>query len=225
MVPWAKPGEPFILNWLNRKVAVLCLKAASSLIIFLLLAAFVIYQVVEGETRDIFSQLGDVPPMPCAIVFGAGIASPEVRDRVQTAVALYKEGKVKKLLMTGDNGHVNYNEPLAMRQEALELGVPAADVVCDYAGFRTYDSLYRARDIFKVEKAVLVTQRYHLPRAMYLARRLGLTVVGIGAGRDSYGSIQTWYDLREIGAAQAAWLDTTLGRKPKYLGKVEPIFP
>ena len=140
------------------------MKAASSLIIFLLLAVFVIYQMVEGETRDIFSQVGNVPPMPCAIVFGAGIASPEVRDRVQTAVALYKEGKVKKLLMTGDNGHVDYNEPLAMRQEALELGVPAADVVCDYAGFRTYDSLYRARDIFKVQKAVLVTQRYHLPR-------------------------------------------------------------
>lgn len=187
-------------------------------------AAWVYYQV-EGHDDVIYSKVEDVPVTPAAIVFGAGIDSPEVHDRVRTACALYKEGKVSKLLMTGDNGHITYNEPEAMRQEAIRLGVPADNVVCDYAGFRTYDSIYRAREIFGLDKAVLVTQRYHLPRAIYLARSLGLDVVGFDASKQSYGSIQTWYDLREVGAAQAAWLDVVTGRKPKFLGKKEPLFP
>lgn len=187
-------------------------------------AAWVYFQV-EGHDDVIYSNVDDVPVTPAAIVFGAGIDSPEVHDRVRTACALYKQGKVAKLLMTGDNGHITYNEPEAMRQEAIKLGVPSENVVCDYAGFRTYDSIYRAREIFGLTKAVLVTQRYHLPRAIYLSRSLGLDVVGFDASKQSYGSIQTWYDLREVGAAQAAWLDVVTGRKPKFLGKKEPLFP
>jgi SanA protein len=125
--------------------------------------------------------------------------------------------------MTGDNGHINYNEPMAMKRVAVADGVPAQDIACDFAGFRTYDSLYRARDIFDVQNAVLVTQRYHLPRAIFLAEKLGLKVVGVDAGRHSYVR-QSWYDLREIAAAEAAWLDVITARQPKYLGKKEPLF-
>jgi len=189
-----------------------------------LLALFLIYNEVENQNYVIYQNIEDVPPMPAAIVFGAGIKSREANDRVATAVALYKHSKVKKLLMTGDNGHVNHNEPESMKNEAVTAGVPAADVTCDYAGFRTYDSLYRARNIFEVKKAVLVTQRYHLPRAMFLAQRLGLDVVGIDAGVRSYGVRQIWYDLREVGAAEAAWLDILTERRSKYLGKKEPLF-
>jgi SanA protein len=188
------------------------------------IVAFWIYSDVENRSYLIYQNVADVPVMPAAIVFGAGIQSREARDRVATAAALYKSGKVTKLLMTGDNGHVNHNEPESMKQNAISLGVPAGDITCDYAGFRTYDSLYRARNIFDVRQAVLVSQRYHLPRAMFLAQRLGLDVVGVDAGKSSYGTRQFWYDLREIGAAEAAWFDILTERKSKYLGKKEPLF-
>ncbi len=189
------------------------------------LALFLIYQDVENGPYKIYSNVEEVPPTAVAIVFGAGIGSREFNDRIETAVTLYKLSKVKKILMTGDNGQLSYNEPQAMKRVAIKLGVPAADITCDYAGFRTYDSLYRARDIFAVKQAVLVTQRYHLPRAMFLAEKIGLEVVGVDAGIQSYGAIQSWYDLREIAAAEAAWFDVMNGRKPKYLGKKEPLMP
>jgi SanA protein len=188
------------------------------------IVGFLIYNDVENRNYSIYHNVADVPVMPAAIVFGAGIETREAHDRVATAAALYKAGKVKKLLMTGDNGHLNHNEPEYMKRDAISLGIPAQDITCDYAGFRTYDSLYRACNIFEVHKAVLVTQRYHLPRAMYLAQKLGLDTVGMDAGVRSYGSRQIWYDLREIGAAEAAWLDILTERKSKYLGKKEPLF-
>jgi SanA protein len=197
------------------------------LISFLTVAAalFLIYNEVENQPYKIYSKAEDIPAASVAIVFGAGIGSREFNDRIATAVNLYKLGKVKKLLMTGDNGQLSYNEPEAMKREAVKAGVPERDVTCDYAGFRTYDSLFRAVQIFGVTEAILVTQKYHLPRAMYLAGKLGLTASGIDAGIQSYGSIQQWYDFREVVAAEFAWLDVMTGRKPKFLGKKEPLFP
>lgn len=193
--------------------------------VLLIVGLFAIYNEVENQPYKIYSDAKLVPATSVAIVFGAGIGSREFKDRVSTAATLYKLGKVKKLLMTGDNGHLSYNEPQAMKDEAVRDGVPAADITCDYAGFRTYDSLYRAKEIFEVKQAVLVTQRYHLPRAMFLAQKLGLEVTGVDAGIQSYGSIQSWYDFREILAAETAWLDVMTDHKPKFLGKKEPLFP
>ncbi len=189
------------------------------------LAMFLIYQEVESHKDGIYGSVAAVPQMPAAIVFGAGINSLEFHDRIATAVSLYKEGKVSKLLMTGDNRYVNYNEPIAMKKAAVSLGVPEKDITCDFAGFRTYDSLYRARDIFGVKQAVLVSQRYHLPRAIFLAQNLGLQVVGVDAAIRSYGAWQSWYDVREVAASEAAWFDVVTRRKPKFLGKKEPLFP
>ncbi len=191
----------------------------------LIVGLIAIYQEVENQPYKIYSDAKMVPATSAAIVFGAGIGSREFKDRISTAATLYKLGKVKKLLMTGDNGQLSYNEPQAMKDEAIRDGVPAADITCDYAGFRTYDSLYRAKEIFEVKQAVLVTQRYHLPRAMFLAQKLGLEVTGVDAGIQSYGSIQSWYDFREILAAETAWLDVMTDHKPKFLGKKEPLFP
>src|SRR5512140_2059301 len=133
----------------------------------------------------IFS-IKDVMPRRVAIVFGAGLwrdgtPTPVLRDRVQTAANLYFSGKVEKLLMSGDNRFVNYNEPEAMRQYAIKLGVPDKDIVLDYAGRRTYDTCYRARDIFRVDSVILVTQDFHLPRALYLCNMLGVEAVGVPA--------------------------------------------
>lgn len=201
-----------------RRFAGLALLAATVLCVS-------VYAAVERDRVPIYTDACAVPVMPVAIVFGAGIHNAVVDDRVRTAVDLFKAGKVRKLLMTGDNGREGYDEPGAMRATAIAAGVPAGDVVCDYAGFRTYDSLYRAREIFGVRQAVLVTQRYHLPRALYLGRRMGLAVVGLDAARHSYGSAQTWWDLREVAAVETAWLDVNIThRRPKFLGPKEPLF-
>lgn len=186
----------------------------------LLLAGTLIYANVEGYRRLILPSVAAAPQRPVAIVFGA--ASLILSDRVQIGVELYKAGKVRKLLMTGDNNRNDYNEPEAMRQEALSLGVPSRAIVCDYAGFRTYDSLYRARDIFGVRSAILVTQGYHLPRALFLGSKMGLDVVGVDAAKRRYSG-QAGFDLREIAAVEVAWFQANISHpRPKFLGKPEP---
>jgi len=125
--------------------------------------------------------------------------------------------------MTGDNSRNNYNEPEAMRQFALHLGVPDRDIVLDYAGFRTYDSLFRARDIFGVKQAVLVTQTYHLPRAIYTASKLGMDVVGAAAERQAYPE-QRGFERRELLAVYNAWLQTNITHPiPHFLGRKESM--
>ncbi len=197
----------------------------ATLVLLLFLLSAGVYIAVHQQGVPVYRAVSEVPEAPVAIVFGAGIGSLVLVDRVNTAAALYKSGKVRKILMTGDNAHSNYDEPNAMRSLALALGVPKEDIVCDYAGFRTYDSLYRARDIFAVTQAVLVTQAFHQPRAIYLAKNLGLSVVGIDASRRSYGFEQYLFELREVAACEAAWLDVLTKRKPKLLGKRQPLFP
>jgi SanA protein len=179
----------------------------------------------------IYSQPAQVPPMPAAIVFGAGYwpagtsgddarLSDALADRMETAIDLYQAGKVNKLLLTGDNRFVDYNEPAAMAEYAISQGVPREDLVLDYAGRRTYDSCYRARAIFGVEQAVLVTQEFHLPRAVFTCDRLGLDVVGVVADRHRLFR-EPWYRLREVAALARAWIDVALLRPLPVLG--DPI--
>lgn len=199
------------------------------------LAAFVvvvlagIYWNVRRGGRPIYTRPENAPTLPVAVVFGAGYGkngpSAMLYDRVATGAALYRLGKVRKLLMTGDNGRWNYNEPAIMRKTALRLGVPDRDIVLDFAGFRTYDSLYRAKAIFGVKQAILVTQAYHLPRALFTARELGLEAVGVAADSGPYPG-QFWRNVREIGSVENAWLATrVLHPRPTFLGRPEPIFP
>lgn len=173
----------------------------------------------------------EVTPRPVAIVFGAGLQrdgtpTAVLRDRVATAADLYFTGKVQKLLLSGDNRFVDYNEPGAMRAYALELGVPDEDIVLDYAGRRTYDTCYRAREIFGVQQAILVTQRFHLPRALLICNGLGLDGVGVSADRQPYRhSSQAIWNLRELPATLVAFIDTYVTRPLPVLGDKEPIFP
>jgi SanA protein len=173
----------------------------------------------------IYTRPGDLPVRRVAIVFGAAVRSnrptPVLADRVEAAVELYQAGRAQKLIMTGDNRFVDYNEPDAMIAYAVELGVPEGDLVADYAGRRTYDSCYRARDIFGVTQAVLVTQGFHLNRALFICDRLGLDVVGYAADRRTYPGSQWVWRLREVPALALAWWDTTIRRPVPVLG--EPI--
>src|SRR5258708_11414714 len=126
-----------------------------------------------------FTDVSAVPAARVALVLGAGVhrdrrPSPILADRIKAAVALYKAGKVKKLLMSGDNRVANYNEPDVMKKMALDLGVPKEDVQVDYAGRRTYDSCWRAKYIFSQDNLIVVTQSFHMPRALFLCEMLGV---------------------------------------------------
>jgi len=171
-----------------------------------------------------------VPERPIAIVFGAGLwwdgsPSPVLRDRVAMAAQLYFTGKVKKLLMSGDNRFLDYNEPGAMREYALKLGVPEEDIVLDFAGRRTYDTCYRAREIFGLEQAILVTQAFHLPRALYTCNQLGLQAIGVPADmRDYRRGAELYWLGREIPATLVALFEVHVTRPLPVLGKPEPIF-
>ncbi len=203
----------------------LYLVIAAGLTVLLLRLATGIY--AASRTRPI----EDAPAERVAIVFGAGLwrdgsPTPVLRDRVATAADLYFNGKVEKLLMSGDNRVVTYNEPEAMRQYALSLGVPDEDIVLDYAGRRTYDTCYRAKAIFGVESAILVTQKFHLPRAIFLCNALGVTGVGVEADRRYYLKRSRFiWNLRELPATAGAFVDVYLTKPLPILGKQEPIFP
>jgi vancomycin permeability regulator SanA len=187
--------------------------------------------VAETTAAFRFETASAVPPAPVAIVFGAGVRpdgrlSRMLADRVRGGVELYQAGRVTKLLMTGDNSRVDYDEVTAMKRYAVELGVPAEDVALDYAGFSTYESCYRARPIFGVTAAVLVTQRYHLPRAVYTCRQLGVAAVGLGTPDwDRYGErVMLPYTLREIVATLNALLQVHITHPPPtFLGEFEGL--
>jgi SanA protein len=166
-----------------------------------------------------------------AIVFGArvfpgGTLSSMLADRVAAAADLYHQGKVRVLLMTGDNSTLDYNEPGAMKRHALTLGVPAEAIVLDYAGRRTYDSCYRAGHIFQLEQAILVSQAFHLDRAVVLCRALGVDAVGVAADYQRPGGYQPeqihYSEARELPAAVAALMDL-LRRPTPILGEPIPI--
>ena len=171
------------------------------------------------------------PAERVAIVFGAGLTRdgyPTVilRDRVETAAQLYFAGKVQKLLMSGDNRFENYNEPGAMRDYAVSLGVPAGAIVLDYAGRRTYDTCYRAKAIFGLSTALLVTQQFHLPRALFECNVLGVQASGVAADNRHYWPPLLWvWNIREQLATVGAFFDVYVSKPIPVLGSPEPIFP
>jgi SanA protein len=175
--------------------------------------------------------ISNVPDRRVAIVFGAGLwrngsPTPVLADRVTMAANLYFTGKVEKLLMSGDNRFVNYNEPEAMRKLAISLGVPTEAIVLDYAGRRSYDTCYRAKAIFQVNQAILVTQAFHMPRVLYLCNLLGVDSIGVESNLRVYRkSSLLYWNGRELFATVAALWDVHIGHPVPVLGKQEPIFP
>ncbi len=189
------------------------------------------YYVRRATSDRRYTEPSGVPPQPVAIVFGAGLwedgtPTPMLADRVQAAVDLYHQSRVSKILMTGDNSSRDYNEVKAMQEYAVENGVSLTNITLDYAGFSTYESCYRAKEIFGVTRAVLVTQKYHLPRAVYTCSNMGIEAVGLGT--PDWGKFETdsmrYYFLRELLAVlKALWEVHVTRPKPTFLGPFEGI--
>ena len=168
--------------------------------------------------------LGDVD---CILILGCGVKddgtpSDMLRDRLQRGFALYSSGIAPKLLMSGDHGREDYNEVGVMKAWAVEAGVPSENVFMDHAGFSTYETVYRAREIFGVRKMVIVTQEYHLYRSLYIAEKLGMEVYGVSSDYHTYRN-QTAKDAREVLARCKDWVKVMFRLEPTYLGDPIPI--
>lgn len=171
-----------------------------------------------------YLSLEDVPSAEVAIVLGASVEdgepSPILEARADTAVLLFEQGKVSRILVSGDNATVSYNEVNTVQRYLLNAGIPANDIFLDHAGFDTYSSMYRAIAVFDAQSAIIVTQDFHLPRALYIARHLGMQAYGLQA-EGSQGSVFDY--LREIPASDKALFDLIIHRKPEYLGTQYPL--
>lgn len=170
-------------------------------------------------------QLEDVD---CIIVLGCqvredGSLSDMLHDRLWRSVQLYEEGVSDRLLMSGDHGREDYNEVGAMKQYAINRGVPSEAVFMDHAGFSTYETMYRAKEVFKARKVVIVTQGYHLYRALYIAEKLGLEAYGVASDLQSYVG-QSKRDVREVAARCKDFVKCIFKPEPTYLGELIPIF-
>lgn len=216
--------------WKRRRNLVLLLGSGFLLSLGVLFGPWVWIHI---STRHLIFRPDD-PNLPrdgrVALVLGArvlqsGRLSGMLEDRVMTGMDLYQAGVTPKILMSGDNNRRNYDEVTAMRRYAVERGIPGRDVVRDFAGLRTYDSLIRTRDVFGQNRVIIVTQEFHLPRALYLARRLGMDAVGVVADRRTYSSKSLRRSqLREIPACLGAVIDVWGYRRgPKIPGPPEGL--
>lgn len=172
-------------------------------------------------------QAAFIEDVDCVVVLGCqvrsdGSPSHMLEDRLKRSIALYEAGAAPKLLMSGDHGTVTYDEVNAMKRYALEAGVPSEDVFMDHAGFSTYETVYRAKEIFGADKVIIVTQQYHLYRALYIAQALGIEAYGVAADYRQYSG-QFARDLREVLARVKDFGMSIFKPEPTYLGKAIPI--
>lgn len=195
------------------------------------LAVLGINAFVKDSTKEQIltsQQAAALTDVDCILVLGClvksdGAPSDMLHDRLQRGVELYDLGAAPKILMTGDHGRDDYDEVAAMKRFAVEAGVPSENVFMDHAGFSTYESMYRARDIFQAKKILIVTQEYHLYRAIYIAESLGLEAYGVAADYRSYSG-QLSRDVREMLARVKDFGTSLFQPKPTFLGEAIPIW-
>ncbi|MGR3933782.1 SanA/YdcF family protein [Streptomyces sp. BRA346] len=216
MLEWARRRLPRTRRGWRRAFQVAALVS-----VLALLPATWLRLSTEGRVR---AAVGDVPSAPVGVVFGAGLwngePSPYLAHRLDAAVALYRDGKVRALLVTGDNSRDDYDEPNAMRAYLVKRGVPDRRIVSDFAGFDTWDSCSRARRVFGVHRAVLVSQGFHIRRAVALCGAAGIDAYGVAVD-EPHDATWGFGGLRETVAASKAVLDATFRPDPHFLGPRE----
>lgn len=207
-------------------------KYAFTLVIFAavcaVLALSLNFHIVKSTEKSIFTEdaLGDTSEADCILILGAGVKNgkptPMLRDRLLTGIKLYENGKAAKIIMSGDHGSAAYDEVNVMRLFAAERGVKEEDIFTDHAGFSTYDSIYRAKNIFEADNIIIVSQKYHLHRALYIAERLGVNAVGVSANLNPYGG-QLKREIREILARDKDFFKCIIKPESEYMGDKIPV--
>lgn len=211
-------------GWKIAVIVILCLLAAG---VGTVLGVNGHVKQVAGARIVTQEEAAQLTGVDCILVLGCGVredGTPThmLEDRLKRSVALFKAGAAPKLLMSGDHSREDYNEVGAMKEYALAAGIPGEDIFMDHAGFSTYESLYRAKEIFKAEKLIIVTQEYHLYRALYIAEKMGLEAYGVSADYRTYMG-QTVREVREVLARLKDAATTVFWPEPTYLGDAIPV--
>lgn len=215
---------------LRRRICI-CLIIVLTIGILCAAAVFGIDAYVVHSTRDQLRSPEEavlLEDVDCILVLGCkvnanGVPSAMLEDRLRRSVELFHTGAAPKLLMSGDHGTMTYNEVQSMKQYAIDRNIASSDIFMDHAGFSTYESIYRAKDIFQAEKIIIVTQEYHLHRALYIANALGLEAYGVPADYRNYSG-QITRDIRETLARNKDFLTSLFQPEPTYRGETIPIW-
>lgn len=212
---------------LIRCLLVLLVLAAAGSALAIGISTYVVQQSKAYLLTPEEAAAGDGDTFECILVLGCGVRvdgtpSPMLRDRLERAVELYQAGAAPKILVSGDHGSVEYDEVNHMKDYLVQAGIPSEDIFMDHAGFSTYESMYRAKEIFQVTRPLIVTQKYHLYRAVYAARKLGLDAAGVAAQEVNYSGWQI-RSLREILARDKEFLNCIVQPEPSVLGEPIPL--
>ena len=216
---------------MKKRIIIRILIVLLSLCLLAVASVFIIDAIVKGTTKDQIltqEQAAQLEDVDCILVLGCGVhddGSPSdmLHDRLRRGVALYELGAAPKLLMSGDHGRQGYDEVDAMKSFAVEAGIPAENIFMDHAGFSTYESMYRAKEIFQAKKIIIVSQEYHLYRAIYIAESLGMEAYGVSSDYRNYRN-QSAMDTREMLARVKDAFSCIFKPEPTYLGETIPIW-
>ncbi len=211
----------------RRKMKVVLITLAAAVSLFILILAIIHTYVINSyKSRIISPNQASESEADCILVLGAGVwdsgPSPMLEDRLLQGIDLYFAGVSDRLLMSGDHGSKDYDEVNTMKKFAIDRGVPSEHIFMDHAGFSTYESMYRARDVFQVKKAIIVTQEFHLYRALYIANKLGLDAYGVASDLRRYAG-EEYVEAREKLARIKDFFQVLIKVKPAYLGDPIPI--
>lgn len=203
---------------------ILIVIAIISIILVLFINFYVLGMANKRMIKD--NDYSSLKNVDCILILGAGIwgdkPSPMLQDRLEEGIKLYNEGIAQKIIMSGDHGREEYDEVNIMKEYAIEQGVPSEDIFMDHAGFSTYESIYRGKEIFDADNIVIVTQEYHLYRALYIANKLDINAYGVNSDPRKYSG-QTFRELREILARNKDFVNCILKPEPTYLGESIPV--
>ncbi|WP_446751386.1 SanA/YdcF family protein [Vibrio sp. S11_S32] len=215
---------------LNRSYIMITLSIVVTGVLLLCLSVFAIDRIISWKTQDsIYHNVVDVPPYNIGLVLGTSkyighTLNTYYSHRIEAAIKLYQQGKIRTFLLSGDNAHRSYNEPWTMKRDLLKAGVEDKNINLDYAGFRTLDSIIRARDIFQADHFLIITQDFHCERALYIAQyhHIDASCLAVPGPVETSGF---HVRLREVFARTKAFLDLyILKSQPKFLGPINPIF-
>ena len=194
-------------------------------IIILMIAIFSLNIYVVNNTKNEIvkeENVSNIEGVDCILILGAGIwgdkPSPMLEDRLKEGIVLYKQGTTKKIIMSGDHSREDYDEVKIMKEYAESEGVPSEDIFMDHAGFSSYDSVYRAKEIFGVQKMIIVTQKYHLYRSLYIAKKLGIEAYGIESNLRTYPG-QVFREIREILARDKDYFKCIMKQEASIMGE------